>query len=109
MSEVSEYELVIKKGQRFFMKINNNEMYAYEVVFGELKLDFIRNTQIKSKRLCVKPLAWSLIDTQIKKETNFGYYKAVDCQNEHQKFIIPNNVEYEIGPLNDKSIYIKVL
>lgn len=105
---MSEYETNLTKGQRFFIKINK-EMYPYEITHGELKLDFIRNTQLKSKRLLVKPLTWSLMDVQTKKETRFGYYKAVDCQfNNYEKLIIPEG-EIEIGVLNEKSVYIKVL
>lgn len=105
---MSEYETILTQGQRFFVRINK-EMIPYEITHGELKLDFIRNTQLKSKRLLVKQLTWSLMDVQTKKDIQFGYYKAVDCHfNNHEKLIIPDG-EFEIGVLNDKSIYIKVL
>ncbi len=105
MSE--ENKITVSKGERFFLKIKQ-EMIPYEITHGELELDYIRNTQLKSKRLLVKQLAWSLIDIQTKKDTRFGYYKPVDCENPHLKLIIPKNIEFEIGPLTDKSVYIKV-
>ena len=106
MSE--EYETILTKGQRFYVK-NNKEMFPYQITHGELKLDYIRNTQLKSKRLLVKPLSWSLMYIQNKKETTFGYYKPVDCHfNNHEKLIIPDG-EFEIGVIDEKSVYIKVL